>query len=207
MGPCQSTKNTTDASQIVTKTEDITVTPANFVVSNKVEILQKYSMTKTLGEGTFGKVTKAIIKKSGEIRAIKMIDKKPYIKNNVVHQLIDEVSRLKELSHPNIIKIFEYTEDNRYFYMVTEYCSGGDLFEIILAKGSISESETAAFMQQLFSAVAYLHEKGVVHRDLKPNNLMVEDPEEMTVKLIDFGAAIKMEKDIKLTEIQGTVRV
>jgi calcium-dependent protein kinase len=104
---------------------------------------------------------------------------------------LKEIEVLSKLDHPNIIKVFEYYVDNKYYYVVTELASGGELYEQITKIQYYNEKDAATIMQQLLSCVYYLHSKGIVHRDLKPENLMMETDVkgDLTIKLIDFGAA------------------
>lgn len=99
-----------------------------------------------------------------------------------------ELDILKSLDHPNIIKFYEIYHDERYIHYVTEYCSGGDLFQYVMQKSQLDEVESASIMFQLFSAVNYVHSKNIIHRDLKPENILFrsKDPDS-EIKIIDFG--------------------
>jgi calcium-dependent protein kinase len=98
---------------------------------------------------------------------------------------------MKLVDHPNIVKLYEFFEDSDNFYLVTELCSGGPLFDEIIKKESFSENEAANIMQQLLSAIAHCHLRKIVHRDVKPENLLIDvnekDSTKYNVKIIDFG--------------------
>lgn len=117
-----------------------------------------------------------------------------------------EVDIFISLDHPNIVKLFENYQDEQFFHIVMEFCSGGELLEKISQLGSFTEDETRRIMAQSFSAVHYLHEKGIVHRDLKLENFLLEnDQPDAAVKLIDFGLAKRYDPVRKnLRTIVGT---
>lgn len=92
------------------------------------------------------------------------------------------------------MKILEYYQDNDHFYLVTEFCEGGELFDQIISCGIFTENLAAEIMKQILSAVVYCHEQRIVHRDLKPENLLLEYNKPLTdgniVKVIDFGTSV-----------------
>ena len=119
-----------------------------------------------------------------------------------------EINILKSLDHPNIIKVYEFYSSKKYIYIISELCTGGELFDKIVEVKYFSESAACNIMRQLLSAVAYCHEKGVIHRDLKPENILIESSEEKDkeffhIKVIDFGTCEILKKK-KLTEQIGT---
>jgi calcium-dependent protein kinase len=120
-------------------------------------------------------------------------------------KLFQEAEVLKELDYPNIIKLFDVFKDDKYYYMVTEICSGGELFTKIQKLECFSERMAADYMKQLLSAVAYLHSKNICHRDLKPENLLLNSKSsDAKIKLIDFGISCKFTPGKKITQKFGT---
>ena len=117
---------------------------------------------------------------------MKTIPKKKMEKDYIMVQR--ELELLRDLDHPNVIKFYECYQDSLSFHFVMEYCSGGELTDRVANKSSITEAETAKIMSKAFSAVNYIHEKGIVHRDIKPDNFLYasKDPD-AEIKLIDFG--------------------
>ena len=104
--------------------------------------------------------------------------------------LENEVDILMKANHPNIGKLFAIYEDDKNFYMVLEYMTGGELFERIVAKEKYTEQEAAATLLQIVDALDYCHSFGIVHRDLKPENLLYSSPDESAIiKISDFGLA------------------
>jgi calcium-dependent protein kinase len=104
------------------------------------------------------------------------------------------------------MQIYEFYDDNTNFYIVSELCKGGELFDMISEKGCFSEQEACPIMKQLLSAITYCHQNHIVHRDLKPENILLEDKKdsEITIKLIDWGGARYFSKNKKMTKINGT---
>ena len=112
---------------------------------------------------------------------------------------------LSQLDHPNILKIYEYFEDEAKLYIVTELCTGGELFDRIIENGKLTEADACVVMKQLLSSVAFCHELNIVHRDLKPENVIfVNDEQESPIKLIDFGLSTQTAGG--MTKKIGTVK-
>ena len=116
-----------------------------------------------------------------------------------------EINILRSLDHPNIVKIFEYFEDEKRYYIVQEHIQGGELFDEIIAKGKFNEKDAAVLMKQLLSCISYCHSHNIVHRDLKPENVLLEASKEFDqIKVIDFGTAQVFRKGEHLKETIGT---
>ena len=96
---------------------------------------------------------------------------------------------MKNLDHPNILRLYEVFEDDKRYYLVTELCKGGELFDEIIKNGVFSEKAAAEVIQQILRAVSYCHEKEIVHRDLKPENVLIDKELNNTLKIIDFGTS------------------
>jgi len=86
----------------------------------------------------------------------------------------EEIGILTQLDHPNILKLYEIFSDDKRYYIVTEMCLGGELFDEILKKGTFEEQEAATIIKQILLAVSYFHDLGIVHRDLKPENVLID---------------------------------
>jgi calcium-dependent protein kinase len=139
----------------------------------------------TIGEGGFGSVYKAKEKETGALRAIKKI---PLEKIINYQSIINEVTALKNLDHPNIIKLYEVYEDEGWIFLVQEFWEGGELFDYIADRDHLSEKEAAQIFKQIMQAIIYCHKNRICHRDLKPDNFMFSSKEPgSTLKLIDFG--------------------
>ena len=195
-------------SPIVTRVEDLKITSGTFVQFLKKPFSESYQMLRELGSGQFGKVYLAENEQTGERRAVKVISKKKSEMSGGKSKFIAEVEILARLNHPNIIRIYEMFEDDKAYYVVSELCTGGELFDFITQQGHLSEVLAAEIMRQLLSAVTYCHEHHIVHRDLKPENLLLDSPpvegQSLTIKLIDFGTSCLYSGDNSLRQRLGT---
>lgn len=150
-------------------------------------VIDHYDVKEILGEGAYGCVRRVIHKATGVERAMKTI-MKSFVKLSEVKNMLLEVDILRKLDHPNIIKITEVIQDNRCYHIVTEVCSGGELFDKIMEQEKFKEKQAARYMYQIISAISYCHSNNVLHRDLKPENLLLVDNSKTSVlKVIDFG--------------------
>ncbi|PKI76437.1 hypothetical protein CRG98_003157 [Punica granatum] len=147
--------------------------------------LGKYEVGRTLGEGNFGKVKYARDVESGKGFAVKIIEKNRIINLKITYQIKREIGTLKLLKHPNVVRLHEVLASKTKIYMVLEYVTGGELFDKIANKGKLSESEGRRLFQQLIDGVSYCHNKGVYHRDLKLENVLVDS--RGNIKITDFG--------------------
>lgn len=156
-----------------------------------------------LGYGQFGTVREASLIGHNHSVAIKSISKDKV--KGQLSLLKRELDIMRTLDHPNLIKYYEAYEDERYVHIVMELCTGGDLLEAIVAKGSIDEREVCTIMRKLIRAVIYLHEVNITHRDLKPDNFLFSSPSPNSeLKIIDFGESIRSDLLIAMTSFVGT---
>ena len=168
-----------------------------------------YKKVRNLGSGSYGTVYLAKNNLKDNLVAIKVIEKIPA---NIIDdmEIKNEINILKSLSHPNIVKIFEFFDTALNYYIVTEYCKKGELFEYI--NNQYSEYQLAVLFYQVFSGLCYLHEKKILHRDLKLENLMISEIEKdinsgeeyFWIKIIDFGTAKIFERKKNEKEIIGS---
>ena len=148
----------------------------------------EYVLGQTLGEGEFGKV-KLGWKTDGSVQvAIKLIRRESLGTNpSRLPKINREIKILETLSHPNIVKLHEMVESNQFIGMVLEYASGGELFDYILNHRYLKDNTARKLFAQLVSGVGYLHKKGIVHRDLKLENLLLD--RNRNIIITDFGFA------------------
>ena len=159
----------------------------------------EYILGQTLGEGEFGKV-KLGWKKTGEVQvAIKLIRRETLGQNpSRLPKIYREVSILRGLEHPNIVKLHEMIETTPYIGIILEYASGGELFDYILTHRYLKDNTARKLFAQLVSGVGYLHKKGIVHRDLKLENLLLD--RNRNIVITDFGFANTFNADDELEE-------
>ena len=157
------------------------------IISRKSSnITKEYTLGKTIGKGAYGQVRLAIHKATKQTRAIKILQKSKID----MEALTNEVNILSKLTHPNIMQIYEIFDDKTNIYIVSEYCKGGELFDIIEKKGNFTEKDAATIMKQLMGAICYSHQNNIVHKDLKPENILMDkEKDDLAIKIIDWGCA------------------
>lgn len=187
---------------------DLKISSSLFVKENFDSFYTVYKLDKApIGSGGFAEVWLCTHRRTEEVRAVKILSKSGIsvedIKNRTVFL---EVEILKTLDHPNIVKVYEYFEDEQNYYIVMEYCKGGDVFGKLEDEGTFTERYAAKTMKFLLSGLCYLHSVQIVHRDIKPENLLIsskESFEEYSIKIIDFNISTR-KSTAKLNEVTGT---
>ncbi|XP_021336197.1 MAP/microtubule affinity-regulating kinase 3a isoform X1 [Danio rerio] len=164
-------------------------------------VIGNYRLLKTIGKGNFAKVKLARHILTGSEVAIKMIDK-TQLNPTSLQKLSREVTIMKNLNHPNIVKLFEVIETEKTLFLVMEYASGGEVFDYLVAHGRMKEKEARAKFRQIVSAVQYCHQKRIVHRDLKAENLLLDG--DMNIKIADFGFSNEFMVGSKLDTFCGS---
>uniref|UniRef100_A0A1L8DKI7 MAP/microtubule affinity-regulating kinase 3 n=1 Tax=Nyssomyia neivai TaxID=330878 RepID=A0A1L8DKI7_9DIPT len=165
------------------------------------EHIGKYKLLKTIGKGNFAKVKLARHVPTGKEVAIKIIDK-TQLNPGSLQKLFREVRIMKMLDHPNIVKLFQVIETEKTLYLVMEYASGGEVFDYLVLHGRMKEKEARAKFRQIVSAVQYCHQKRIIHRDLKAENLLLDS--EMNIKIADFGFSNEFTPGSKLDTFCGS---
>ncbi|EOY31088.1 Protein kinase domain - like 10 [Theobroma cacao] len=156
----------------------------------------KYEVGRTIGEGTFAKVKFARNIDTGESVALKVLAKTTILKHKMVDQIKREISIMKIVRHPNIVRLHEVLASRTKIYIVLEFVSGGELFDKIVHRGRLPENESRRYFQQLIDAVSHCHSKGVYHRDLKPENLLLDSYGNL--KVSDFGLSALPQQGVGL---------
>ena len=161
-----------------------------------------YEELEELGEGAYGVVKKVCLKENPEtIRAMKIIPKENIMEGQS-QKLLDEIQILRKLEHPNIMKIYEYFNDSKNIYIVSELCDQGDLLGKMIKLGSMSEVVVKFLMGQILNAVSYLHDNRVFHGDIKLENVMLyktskKQGRRFTKLNKDLNSSYKLQQDIE----------
>ena len=148
-----------------------------------------YGMSnKIIGIGAYGAVKMCYKKKGWKEFAVKVIKKEKIQEKMKGSRVINkQVQMFKGLNHPALLKIHDFFEDEEDYYIVMDYINAGDLFERVQTRQKFCETCAARVIKQVFSGIAYLHSKGIVHRDIKLENLLIEEnQDELLIKIIDF---------------------
>lgn len=146
----------------------------------------------TIGQGAFATVKKAIERSTGESYAVKIINRRKALNTgggSAMAGVDRELSILERLNHPNIVALKAFYEDMDNYYIVMELVPGGDLMDFVAANGAIGEDATQVITKQILEGIAYVHNLGISHRDLKPDNILIMQDDPILVKITDFGLA------------------
>ena len=187
---------------------EIKIKAENLVQSDEVDPLTTHRIISKIGKGAYGDVVLVEHKETKVKRALKIINIGKNITKEQEDMFLNEIEVLKKFDHPNIIKILSYFRTANRFYLLTEYCPGGELFDKIIEMNQFSEVEAALIMKQLLSAVQFVHEHGIIHRDLKPENILIDSSKKgnglLCIKVIDFGTSAYKNNDEMLKHRYGT---
>lgn len=145
----------------------------------------KYELGRTLGKGNFAKVKCAIDVETGQSYAVKILDKQKVFKYKIADHIKREIRTLKLIRHPHVVRLYEVLANKEKIYIVLEFVAGGELLNKISCNGEMEESKARKYFQQLIDAVGYCHSRGVYHRDLKLENILLDA--KGNVKISDFG--------------------
>ena len=187
---------------------DSSIKIKNLITKIDSRMEDNYKILSELGRGGFGSVFKVQHYKTQTIYAMKVVRKinKNYQEGN--QTFLQEIEILITLEHPNIIKIYEYYEDEINYYLITEYISGGELFDYIERDTAFTESKAKKIIKQILQALNYLHFNNLVHRDIKSENILVEysytEHDDVNIKIIDFGTCNYVSQDQNLTMKVGS---
>ena len=180
----------------------------NLLVSQlKKDPFEDYTPIRLLGTGSFGKVLLVEHNITGMKRAMKQIKKSLIFQKSNESTVLNELNILKKIDHQNVVKVYEYYIGNVNYYIITEYCPGGDLLTAVNNKKELSEYQVSCIMYQILSAVNHLHKMNIMHRDLKLENILITKIEEdglYRIKLCDFGTSHLFQEGRKEKKVIGS---
>ncbi|XP_033110518.1 serine/threonine-protein kinase ULK3-like [Anneissia japonica] len=169
-----------------------------------VPTLKGFILTEKLGSGTYATVYKGFRKVAHrEVVAVKCILKKGLSKSST-ENLLTEIEILKKVKHDHIVNLIDFQWDGHYIYLIMEYCSGGDLSKFLATKRALPERVVRRFLQQLASALQFLHSNSISHMDLKPHNLLLSNSYDPVLKVADFGFAQYVEREVNSESLRGS---
>lgn len=169
------------------------------------QFIGPWKLGRTLGRGATGRVLLATHKVNGQKAAVKVVSKSDLDEDEIQkptqgglpYGIEREIIIMKLLTHPNVLRLYDVWETSKNLYLVLEYVEGGELFDLLVERGPLQESEAIKYFRQIILGTAYCHALGICHRDLKPENLLLDS--NLNVKLADFGMAA-LESNGKLLE-------
>jgi len=176
---------------------------------------EMYNVIEHIGKGAFADVYKFATKREGKIVAVKELEKRRFIKNGILdHKVTNELKIMQGLNHvrgfhsgflvlyadngnfqPHIIKYIDHREEPAYLFIVMEYVNHGDMLKYLNAYGKMDELQCRSVARQIMHALRYLHNCGVTHRDIKPDNILISGLDPFFVKLSDFGLSKVIDND------------
>lgn len=155
---------------------------------------------KKLGRGKFGNVFMAREKETQFVIALKVLNKKQVVTQNIEHQVEREIEIQTQLFHPNILRMYGFFFDEQRIYLLLEYASGGTLYNVLRKEEKIEEKRASKYIKSVVSALSYLHSRNVIHRDLKPENVLLG--KDGQIKVADFGWSVQ---ESRRNTICGTI--
>ncbi|KAJ3695671.1 hypothetical protein LUZ60_001048 [Juncus effusus] len=163
---------------------------------SRVRKVGKYEVGRTIGEGTFAKVKFAQNTETGESVAMKVLDRSTILKHRMVDQIKREISIMKLVRHPHVVRLHEVLASRTKIYIILEFITGGELFDKITRHGKLNENDSRKYFQQIIDGVDFCHNKGVSHRDLKPENLLLDS--QGNLRISDFGLSALPEPGVSI---------
>ena len=158
--------------------------------------IELYKVGKILGKGAFGKVSLGLHRLTRKLVAIKSTDRDQIKEESLKRKMMQEIDILKSLKHVSHIKLLETFQTAKHYLIVMELCPGGDLLNYVRKRRKLTEPSAKYLFKQIMQGIAYMHSIGIVHRDIKLDNILLDG--QGNVKIGDFGVSRRVEKDDEL---------
>lgn len=165
-------------------------------------IVGNYVITDKLGQGGFGSVMKGVHVENGEVAAVKFVPKKSFRQISDLQRVFQEIQALRNLRHPNIVRILDVADHPESICFIMEFAAGGELRGYVERHKSLSEDESRGFFKQIVRAVHYIHTKKIIHRDLKLENVLLDA--QNRCKIVDFGLSDYVSSNQRTVTDAGT---
>ena len=160
--------------------------------------IELYKVGKILGKGAFGKVNLGLHRLTRRLVAIKSTDKDAIKEESTKRKMMQEIDILKAIKHTSHIKLMETFQTSKHYLIVMELCPGGDLLNYVRKRRKLSEKNAKYLFKQIMQGIAYMHTIGIVHRDIKLDNILLDG--NGNVKIGDFGVSRRVEHEELLFE-------
>ena len=164
--------------------------------------IELYKVGKILGKGAFGKVNLGLHRLTRKLVAIKSTDKDQIKEESTKRKMMQEIDILKSIKHTSHIKLMETFQTSKHYLIVMELCPGGDLLNYVRKRRKLTEKNAKYLFKQIMQGIAYMHTIGIVHRDIKLDNILLDG--QGNVKIGDFGVSRRVDQDELLFEQCGT---
>ncbi|CAE7924482.1 pkgB, partial [Symbiodinium sp. KB8] len=201
-GPAPAASFTPDDSKHGTPAEAGPVETAGAPAGAQKACLDDFELLKTVGKGSFGKVVQVRKKDDGKIYAMKILKKEMILKRKQYEHTLSERRVLENIDHPFIVSLRFAFQSEHKLYMVFDFFNGGELYHYLSEGGRFAEERARFYAAELTSALGYLHARGIIYRDLKPENLILDH--QGHIRIADFGLSKEGVEGESVTSICGT---
>ena len=187
-----------------TEKNDLTISKKDMIKIKLSNVREEYRIGTAIGDEKFSRLFKCKNKHTGKHYIAKFFSINS-VDSEVLDSFLKEAELLREADHPHIIKVMDIFRDSENATIITEHCKGGELLERLKRDDELNEATIAEYFKQICSAIAYLHSKGIIHRDLRPESVAFLDHDnKSSLKLVEFGSCKYLEKGLTILERIGS---